>query len=109
MPDKILEHLQKAEAGLLCELTPELAKPINKRTYQYKRWREKGIPVKEDNCPVCGVDIVIGHHIKVYKRQRKYNGDEEAGFIRIIGYIWICPNCHYRIHSRNPYFKNGRR
>lgn len=102
MSNIVLEHLQRVEAGLLHEMTPELVDTICNIKYK------DGTPV-EEICTICGADIIICHHIKTYKRRRKYNGDESAGFNGFIGEIWICPNCHYRIHDGNPYFKNSRR
>ncbi|KKM62143.1 hypothetical protein LCGC14_1524580 [marine sediment metagenome] len=100
MNDNILEILQKLEAGVLQEKPVELKEFSN--SIQIKA-RRTGISVRS-NCGLCDINITICHHIKIYKKQRKYNGDESAGFVKIVGGIWICPNCHYKVHNRNPYF-----
>ena len=100
MNDNILKILQKIEAGVLYEM------PIELREFNHnikRQARKAGISVRV-YCGLCETDIAICHHIKIYKRQRKYNGDESAEFVRIAGAVWICPNCHYRVHNRNPYF-----
>jgi hypothetical protein len=80
MNNEILEILQKLEAGVLQE------KPIELKEFSNgikTKVRETGISVRA-YCGLCDIDITICHHIKVYKRQRKYNGDESAEFVKII-------------------------
>lgn len=92
----VIDDLQKVNAGIINGLTDNIINAINAIKYHNK------IPIKYE-CTICHVDIMILHHIKSYKAQRKNNNDESL-FDGYIGEIWICPNCHQRIHIDNPYF-----
>ena len=93
---ELIFDLQKIDAGIINGLTPILVEAITaiKLHYNY--------PI-EEICTICGTDLAIYHHIKSYKGRRSKPNDESL-FDGYIGYIWICPNCHYRIHNRNYYF-----
>lgn len=94
--NQIIDTLQRIEAGLLDELTSDLQDLIGSVKMH------KGIPAKEE-CPICHADVIVEHHIKSYTEPRDYNGDER-NYVGYIGIIWICPNCHHKVHNRNPYF-----
>jgi len=94
---KLINDLQKIEAGIINGLTPDLVELITSvKFHNY-------VPAS-GLCTICETDIFVLHHIKSYKSQRNFNNDESL-YDGIVGEIWICPNCHYRIHSCNPYFK----
>lgn len=94
---QIISDLQKIDAGIINGLTPILVDIITSVKLHY------GYP-KNEICAICETDLIIEHHIKSYKSQRQ-RGNDESLFDGIIGIIWICPNCHFRIHNKNPYFK----
>lgn len=95
--DKLIDELQRIEAGLLYELTPKLRDVL----YHIKRYSD-GTPVKEE-CMICKADLMVCHHICSYKEHRKYNGDSTS-FDIVLGLAFLCPNCHHKIHNKNPYF-----
>ena len=75
---QLLNDLQKIEAGVIRELTPELWEVVyTNRKYidaPYYRNNGKGL---DDNCVICNTDISIIHHIKSYTGIREYNKDHD--------------------------------
>lgn len=102
-PDKLIDDLQQIEAGLLKELTSELSDVITTFHNNAKLAHKKRNPTNS-YCVICESDLFIIHHINAYHNIRKYNGDSTNDFIRTLALIWICPNCHHRVHNKNPYF-----
>lgn len=105
---EILGDLQKIDAGIVNEVSPELGGVLG-------GWHRVQIGPKmgggyyqkkptDGLCILCGADILIEHHIMAYKSIRRYNGDGEM-FLGMLGKIWLCPNCHYRVHIKNPYYQ----
>ena len=101
----ILTDLQKLEAGLITELTPCLIDTIENNKITVRAYYKSHHKYPNRDCLICHTDIAIGHHVSAYKGQRSYNGDMAPTYIGCIGYTFICPNCHHRIHNVNPYFK----
>jgi len=108
-PEKALVDLQKIEAGIISVLPYGLDWLLQNARPRYKNGNIKKqfkFPDKPVACMICNIDIVLCHHINIHKSPRKYNGDM-ATFDGWENLIWICPNCHHKIHNANPYFANG--
>lgn len=101
MKDNVLKDLQEIEAGHKNGLSSETQSTIAR-----VRLLEHSYP-RENKCTICDEDIIILHHINIYNGIRKYAGDTKSKWEDCIGQIWICPNCHHRIHIGNPLFSNG--
>lgn len=82
---ELLDCLQKLEAGLIRDIPQQLLE----------------IPRKGDKCGICNENIMVNHHIFTYSRKRILG--ESKGEANEIGEVALCPNCHARIHTFNPY------
>ena len=98
MNSVVLSELQSIEAGLVCSLPSFLQDVISSNYSQITREIEL--------CPICDADVVVSHHIWGFECHRHYN--EQVKRELLLGSIWICPNCHYKIHTKyNPFWKGG--
>ena len=105
---ELINKLQQLEAGVTQNISSSLLTTIeNQHKLVKKSYKLMHPPSK--TCLICNIDITIGHHVQIFNSQRNYNGDTTTENYRdCIAYIWICPNCHHRIHNCNPYFKLSR-
>ncbi len=104
----LLSDLQKIDAGVIDGVTPALQKVLlYHKTYisGIRKLQRIYTQRKPENslCTICDADVIILHHIMGFAKARQYNGDVEPKSMRL-GIIWICPNCHHKVHNRNPYY-----
>ena len=102
----LIDSLQQLEAGTLHDLVPELREAIEQR-FKRNILLMKQHKTISNECTICHTDLQLIHHIWNYHRIRKYNGDNDEELNKkseILSIIFICPNCHHRVHNLNPYF-----
>jgi hypothetical protein len=100
--EQLIDDLQRIESGRIQELTPELITVIELR-FANNRLLNKEHQHIPNECTICHTDIDLIHHINSFNTIRTCNGDYRS-FVKTLSIIFICPNCHYRIHNSNPYF-----
>ena len=109
MTNDLLINLQRIEVGL--ETT--LRKDIIIWDGNYISGKNKVSNFKEifNSCQICKIsEPLIWHH--VYTKNIKYKTStcgttKRTDIGNLLGLVKICPNCHYRIHSMNPFNKGS--
>ena len=101
----ILDNLQRIEVGLEQAILPNI--PLWDGNYICGKKNVSTFNQINNTCQVCHIlEPLIWHHIytKTVKNKTSTSGTtKRSDFGELLGLVHICPNCHYMIHTLNPY------